>query len=108
MCRDEDDSGPLAAVEHEPRHLEAGHPRQLDVEKDDVVADAPGKPERLSSGRGLADHLDLGMGRQQVAQLAARRLLVVHDQRANAQCPTGTSRRTTVPKPPDFRRTPSP
>src|SRR5213078_1815084 len=104
---DEDDRGPLAAVEHEPRHVEAGHPRQLDVEENDVVADAPGEPERLAGSRGLADHFDLGMAREQVAQLTARRLLVVHDQRPNAH-PTGTLSRTTVPKAPDFSRTPSP
>jgi len=83
VSRDEDDRGPLAAVEHEPRDLKDGHPRQLDVEENDVVADAPGEPERLAGGRGFADHLDLGMGRKQVAQLTARRLLVVHDQRAD-------------------------
>jgi hypothetical protein len=60
VSSDEDDRGPFSAVEHEPRHLEAGHPRQLDVEEDDVVADAPGERQRLAGRRGLADHLDLG------------------------------------------------
>src|SRR5439155_1378074 len=80
--RDEDDSGTLPAVEDEPSDLEAGHPRQLDVEEDDVVADAPGERERLAGGRGLSDYLDLGVRGEQVAQLTSGRLLVVHDSRA--------------------------
>ena len=104
--RDEDDSWALATVEHEPRHFDSRHPRQFDVEEDDVVAHTLRERECLTRGSGLADDLDLGMRGEQVAQLASRRRLVVHDQRADAH--TGTSSRTTVPKPPDFRRTPSP
>jgi hypothetical protein len=42
---------------------------------------------------------------QEIAQLGASRRLVVHEQRTNQ---AGTWSRTTVPKTPDFRRTPSP
>ncbi len=61
--------------------------------------------ERLGDGRRLAHHVDVRIRGQQVAQLVARRRLVVDDRHLHA---AGTSRRTIVPKPPDFRRTPSP
>ena len=107
MGGDEDDGRPLAAIEHEPRDLEAGHAGHLDVEEDHVVTDVLGQRQRLGGRRRLADDLQLGVRGEQVAQLPARWGFVVDDQSTDSHA-AGTSSRTTVPNPPDFSRTPAP
>ena len=78
--RDEDDvRRRAAAVEHPARHLEAGQPRHLHVEKHDIGLQPLDRRQRLDAVAGLADDLDAADLPEQVAQLVARQLLVVDE-----------------------------
>ena len=77
--RDEDDLRTGAAADQPPRDLEAGQPRHLHVEKDDVRLQPLDRRQRLDAVAGLADHLDAADLFEQVAQLVPRQLLVVHE-----------------------------
>ena len=79
--RDEDDVRRRVRLEHPPRDLEAGQPRHLDVEEHDVRLQAVDGRQRLDAVAGLADDLDAADLAEQVAQLVARELLVVHEDR---------------------------
>mgnify|MGYP003694557297 CR=1 FL=1 len=76
MC----DDGP--AVEQPAGDLEAGEPRHLHVEKHhDRGADRSMTCERFDAVAGLTDDLHAADLSEQVSQLVARELLVVHQHR---------------------------
>ena len=74
-------AGRVAAVAHDRRGLDAGQPRHLDVEEDDVVAEPGRELERLRRARGFAHDGHLGVRAEQMAELRARGGLVVDEQR---------------------------
>ena len=78
---DEDDLRRRVVAEHPPRDLEAGEPRHLDVQEHDVGLQLVDRGQRLDTVAGLADHLDAADLIEQVAQLVAGQLLVVHEHR---------------------------
>ena len=73
------------------RGVDTGQLGHRDVAEDDVVVEARRQRERLAHGRGLADHLDAVGPLEQVAQLGARRRLVVDDQREQAHVPVSST-----------------
>ena len=73
MC----DAGPSSSMP--PRHLEAGQPRHLHIEEHQVGLQAVDGLERLDAVAGLADHLDPADLSEQIPQLVARELLIVHE-----------------------------
>jgi hypothetical protein len=76
---DEDDERHLAGA-HRADHVEpvaAGH---LDVEEDEVRPERPDGVDGLGPGTRLADDAHVGVAREQRAQAAPRRRLVVGDE----------------------------
>ena len=63
--------------------LEPAAARHLDVEQQQIGRQLGDALDRLDAVLGLADDLDVGFAGQQLAQPIARRLLVVHEQRAD-------------------------
>ena len=76
---DEDDVGTRSAVQHAPRHLEAGQTRHLDVQQHEVGLQAGNHIERFGTVTRLADDVDAPDLAEQIAELVARQLLVVHE-----------------------------
>ena len=72
----------VCVVEQPPRHLEAGQPRHLHVEEHDVGLQPLDRRQRFDAVAGLADDLDAADLAEQVAELVARQLLVVDEDRA--------------------------
>jgi hypothetical protein len=103
---DEHDRGRVRTVTHERGDREPCRARHLDVEEDDIRFRLAHELDRSAGTRRLTDHLDVGVLGKQVAQLIARRRLVVDHQRANHVA--GTSMRTTVPNGNERSCTPSP
>ena len=100
MGGDEDHDGRVVGLAHQGSGLHSGQPGHLDVEEDDVGPRRPSERDRLGRARRLAGDLHLGVPREQVAELGARRRLVVDEQGADrhaSSSETGTSSRTTVP-----------
>ena len=77
--RHEDNLRSRSVVEHPARHLEAGEPRHLHVEKDEIRVQALDRRERLDAVTRLTNHLDPAHLSEQVPELVARELLVVHE-----------------------------
>ena len=97
---DEDDVRRRALVEHPPRHLEAGQPRHLHVEKHHVGLQPVDRRQRLDAVASLSDDLDAADLSEQVAQLVARQLLVVHDHSFRVRLSGRTQRWLRIARPP--------
>ena len=78
------------AVE-ELQHLEAVQLRHLDVEEEDVRGEFAHRFHRFEAVGALADDLEVRVGGEQLAQHAARQLLVVDNERADAGRAHGTA-----------------
>ena len=68
-----------AVLERAPRDLEAGDPRHLHVEHDEVRLFFPDHAQRLDPVGGLSDDLYAAHLLEQEAQLLPCQLLIVHD-----------------------------
>ena len=93
-------------VEQATRHLEPRETGHLHVEKDDVGLQTVDRRERLDPVARLADHFDAAHPAEQIAQLVARQLFIIDEDRAQVHVRPAPARPARARESPPSRRCP--